>query len=76
MAWSFTYTDSIADIVAAIYGKGLNFAKTDSATDPVTAIYSKGLKLYKNKLCRNLQLKTGSGTYFITDISTKSLKFY
>ena len=56
MAWSFTKTESIADLFAAIYGKGL--------------------KLYKNKLCRNLQLKTDSITHSITDISSKDLKLY
>ena len=49
MAWNFIKTDSIADLVAAIYGKSLNFIKTDSATDPVTAIYSIGLTLYKKQ---------------------------
>ena len=76
MAWSFTKTDSIADFVAAIYGKGLNFIRTSSATDPVTAIYSIGLELYKKQLCRNLQLKPDSVTHFIADISSKDLKLY
>ena len=49
MAWSFTKTDSIADFVAAIYGKSLNFIKTDSATDPATAIYRISLTLYKKQ---------------------------
>ena len=74
MAWNFTKTDPIADFVATIYGKGLKFIKTDSTTGPVTAIYSIGLKLYKNKFCRNLQLKTDSVTHFIIDISSKDLK--
>ena len=50
MTWSFTKTDTIADFVSAIYGKGLNFLRTDSATDLIPAIYSIGLKLYK-KAC-------------------------
>ena len=49
MAWNFTKTDSIADFMTAIYGKGLDFIKTYSVTDRATAIYSKGLKLYKKK---------------------------
>ena len=40
MTWSFAKADSIADFVAAVYSKGLNFAKTDFATDLVSAISS------------------------------------
>ena len=77
MAWSLTKTDSITDFASPIYvAKSPKFIKTDSTTDPVTAIYSMGLKLYKNKLCRNLQLKTDSITHSITDISSKDLKLY
>ena len=62
MARSFTKANSIADFVTAIYSKDLNFTKTDSVTDPATAFYNIGLKLYKNKLWRNLQLKTDCHT--------------
>ena len=33
-AWSFTKADTIADLVATIYGKVLNFIKTESITGP------------------------------------------
>ena len=68
MAWSFTKTDSIADFVAAIYGKGLNFIRTDSATDPITAIYSIGLKLYKKQTLSKPAAKKKTDTHFIRDI--------
>ena len=68
MAWSFTKTDSIADFVAAIYGKGLNFIRTDSATDPITAIYSIGLKLYKKQTLPQPAAKKDPATPFITGI--------
>ena len=76
MAWSFTKINSIADFVAAIYGKGLNLIKTDSTTDPLTSIYGIGPKFYKIKLCHNPQLRTGSVAHLITDISSKDLKVY
>ena len=45
MAWSFIKTDSIADFVAANYGKSLNFIKTD----PITAIYRIGLTICRKQ---------------------------
>ena len=68
MAWSYIKTDLIADFVAAIYGKGLDFIRTDSAIDPITAIYSIGLKIYKKQTLSQPAAKKDSFTHFITDI--------
>ena len=77
MAWSFTKTDSIADFVAAIYGKGFNFIRTDSTTDPITAIYSIGLKLYKKQTLSKPAAKKKTLPHIsLETFFTKDLKLY